>query len=137
MSAAYAYSDRIRGTIADSAITSLLDDAEHTEAWRRDIERLEFGDERDPKIRQFMDGSAPVSNADKIKKPLLIFQGANDPRVPVSEATNLIAATKKRIPVWYVMAKGEGHGFVQPANRDYEMYATILFVREFLLKTDQ
>ena len=137
LSTAYAYSDQIRGTIAGSAITSLLSDAEHTEAWRRDIERLEFGDERDPKVRQFMERTAPVSNADKIKKPLLIFQGANDPRVPVSEATNLIAATRKRIPIWYVLAKDEGHGFMHQANRDYEMYATILFVKEFLLKTDQ
>jgi dipeptidyl aminopeptidase/acylaminoacyl peptidase len=137
LSAAYVYSDRIRGTIADSAITSLLGDAEHTDAWRRDIERLEFGDERDPKLRQFMERTAPVSNADKITKPLLIFQGGNDPRVPVSEASNLVAATKKRVPIWYVLAKDEGHGFTRPANRDYEMYATILFVKEFLLKTDQ
>ncbi len=134
LSAAYIYSDRIRSTISDSGITSLLSDAEHTDAWRRDIERLEFGDERDPKIRQFMENTAPVANARKIRKPLLIFQGANDPRVPVSEAASLVAATKDRIPVWYVLAKDEGHGFTQQENRDYKTYATILFVKEFLLK---
>lgn len=134
LSGAYIYSDRIRGTISDSGITSLLSDAEHTDAWRRDIERLEFGDERDPKIRQFMENTAPVANAKKIGKPLLIFQGANDPRVPVSEAASLVAATRDRIPVWYVLAKDEGHGFTQQENRDYKTYATILFVKEFLLK---
>jgi dipeptidyl aminopeptidase/acylaminoacyl peptidase len=137
LSAAYTYSDRIRGTVSDSGITSLLSDAEHTDAWRRDIERLEFGDERDPKVRQFMENTSPVANAKKIGKPLLIFQGANDPRVPVSEAASLVAAAKDRIPVWYVLAKDEGHGFTQQENRDYKTYATILFVKEFLLKTDR
>ncbi len=134
LSTAYTYSDRIRGTISDSGITNLVSCAEHTEAWRRDIQRAEFGDERDPKIREFMERTAPVNNADKIKKPLLIFQGRNDPRVPVAEAAGLVAATKDRIPVWYVLAMNEGHGFTQQSNRDYRTYATILFVKEFLLK---
>ncbi len=134
LSTAYTYSGRIRGTISDSGITNLASCAEHTEAWRRDIQRAEFGDERDPKTREFMERTAPISNAEKIKKPLLIFQGQNDPRVPVSEAASLVAATKDRIPVWYVLAKGEGHGFVQKSDRDYRTYATILFVKEFLLK---
>src|SRR5436853_3629625 len=94
LSASYTYRDRIRGTISDSGITNLLSDAEHTDPWRRDIERLEFGDERDPKVRQFMENTAPVANAIKMGKPLLIFQGANDPRVPVSEAASLVAAAK-------------------------------------------
>ena len=134
LSTAYTYSDRIKATISDSGITNLVSCAEHTDAWRRDIDRAEFGDERDPKIRKFMERTAPLNNAEKIKKPLLIFQGQNDPRVPVSEAASLVAATKDRIPVWYVLAKDEGHGFVQKSARDYRTYATILFVKEFLLK---
>jgi dipeptidyl aminopeptidase/acylaminoacyl peptidase len=134
LSSAYIYSDRIKAAISDSGITNLVSCAEHTDAWRRDIDRAEFGDERDPKIRTFMDRTAPLNNAEKIKKPLLIFQGQNDPRVPVSEAASLVGATKDRIPVWYVLAKGEGHGFVQKSDRDYRTYATILFVKEFLLK---
>jgi dipeptidyl aminopeptidase/acylaminoacyl peptidase len=134
LSTAYVYSDRIKATISDSGITNLVSCAEHTDAWRRDIDRAEFGDERDPKIRKFMERTAPLNNAEKIKKPLLIFQGQNDPRVPVSEAASLVAATKDRIPVWYVLAKDEGHGFVQKNDRDYRTYASILFVKEFLLK---
>jgi dipeptidyl aminopeptidase/acylaminoacyl peptidase len=134
LSVAYTYSDRIRAAISDSGITNLATCADLTEEWRRDIQRSEFGDERDPKIREFMERTAPANNAQKFKKPLLITQGQNDPRVPVAEASALVAATKDRIPVWYILARNEGHGFVQKDNRDYRLYATILFIKEFLLK---
>ena len=101
---------------------------------KADLQRSEFGDERDPKIKEFMERIAPLNNAHKIKNALLIIQGQNDPRVPVAEATKLVAATKDRVPVWYIVAKDEGHGFAQQKNRDYRLYATILFVKEFLLK---
>src|SRR5205814_4739211 len=107
---------------------------EHTDGWRRDLTRGEFGDERDPKVRGVMDRIAPLNNAQKITKPLLIIHGQNDPRVPVAEAEKLVAATKGRIPVWYILAKDEGHGLVQQNNRNYRLYASILFVKEFLLK---
>jgi dipeptidyl aminopeptidase/acylaminoacyl peptidase len=134
LSTACAYGDRIRATISDSGISDLAGFVEHTEGWRRDLQRAEFGDERDPKIREFMDRTAPLNNAQKIKKPLLIIQGQNDPRVPAGDAAKLVAATKDRIPVWYILAKDEGHGFMKQPNRDYRLYATILFVKEFLLK---
>ena len=107
---------------------------EHTEGWRRDLQRSEFGDERDPKIKEFLARIAPVNNAQKITKPLLIIHGQNDPRVPVAEAAALVAATKDRIPVWYILAKDEGHGLVQNKNRNFRLYASILFVKEFLLQ---
>ena len=80
-----------------------------------------------------MERTAPLNNAGKIKKPLLIIQGQNDPRVPVSEAAKLVAAVKDRIPVWYILAKDEGHGFVKQSNREYRVLASILFAKEFLL----
>jgi dipeptidyl aminopeptidase/acylaminoacyl peptidase len=134
LSTALSYSDRIRGVISDSGISNLASFVEHTDGWRRDLQRAEFGDERDPKIKEFMERTAPVNNAQKIQKPLLIIQGQNDPRVPVGDANKLVAATKGRIPVWYILAKDEGHDFAQQSNRDYRTYATILFVKEFLLK---
>ena len=134
LSAAFTYSDRIKASISDYGISNLASFVEHTEGWRRDIQRAEFGDERDPKVRQFLERISPVNNAHRIKKPLLITQGQNDPRVPPSEAVKLLAATKDRIPVWYILAKNEGHGFSQQDNRDYRLYASILFVKEFLLK---
>lgn len=134
LSAAYAYSDRISAVISESGISNLVTFVANTEGWRRDLQRAEFGDERDPKLREFMDRTAPLNNAQKIKKPLLIIHGQNDPRVPVADTAKLVNATKDRVPVWYIMAKDEGHGFVQQNNRDYRLYATILFVKEFLLK---
>lgn len=134
LSTAYAYGDRIRGAISDSGISNLATFVERTEGWRRELQRAEFGDERDPKTRAFMERTAPLNNAKQIKKPLLIVQGQNDPRVPFGDAARLVAATKDRVPVWYILAKDEGHGFVQQSNRDYRTYATILFVKEFLLK---
>jgi len=134
LSTAYVYGDRITATISDSGISDLASFVEHTEGWRRDLQRAEFGDERDPKIREFMERTAPLNNAQQIKKPLLIIQGQNDPRVPAGDAARLVAATKERIPVWYILAKDEGHGFVKQPNRDYRIYAGILFIKEFLLK---
>jgi dipeptidyl aminopeptidase/acylaminoacyl peptidase len=134
LSTAFTYGDRIRAVISDSGISNLASFVEHTEGWRRELQRAEFGDERDAKTREFMEHVAPLNNVQKMKKPLLIIQGQNDPRVPVSEAARLVAATKDRIPVWYIVAKDEGHGFVQQTNREYRLYATVLFVKEFLLK---
>ena len=134
LSVAYVYPDRISGAISESGMTDLASFVEHTEGWRRDIQRAEFGDERDPKMKEFLARIAPLNNAQKIKKPLLIIHGQNDPRVPVDDIRRLITATKGRIPVWYILAKDEGHGFIQQSNRDYRTYAKILFVKEFLLK---
>ena len=134
LSTAFTYADRIKAVISDSGISNLASFVEHTEGWRRELQRAEFGDERDAKTREFMDRTAPLNNAQKMKKPLLIIQGQNDPRVPVGEAARLVAATKERIPVWYIVAKDEGHGFVKQENRDYRLYAIVLFVKAFLLK---
>lgn len=134
LSVAVNYGDRIRATISDSGPSNLATFVERTEGWRRGLQRAEFGDERDPMVRAFMERTAPLHNAQKIKKPLLIIQGQNDPRVPISESGSIVQATKGRIPVWYLLARNEGHGFVQQSNRDFRLYATILFVEEFLLK---
>lgn len=134
LSTAYAYSDRIKGAMSESGIANLASFVASTEGWRRELQRSEFGDERDPTVKEFLARIAPLNNAQKIKKPLLIVHGQNDPRVPVAEAAALVAATKDRIPVWYILAKDEGHGLVQQSNRNYRLYASILFVKEFLLK---
>jgi len=134
LTTAYAYPDRIRGAISESGITDLASFVELTEGWRRGLQRSEFGDERDPKMKEFLARVSPLNNAQKFKKPLLIIHGQNDPRVPVVEANALVAATKDRIPVWYILAKDEGHSLVQRSNRNYRLYASILFVKEFLLK---
>jgi dipeptidyl aminopeptidase/acylaminoacyl peptidase len=135
LSVAAHYSDRIRGAISDSGPSNLATFVERTEGWRRDVRRAEFGDERDPKIRAFMEKSAPLNNAPKIKKPLFVIQGRNDPRVPASEAEAIVQAVRKNeVPVWLLMAKDEGHDFVVPQNRNFRLYSIILFVKEYLLQ---
>jgi dipeptidyl aminopeptidase/acylaminoacyl peptidase len=61
LSAAYAYPSRISGAISESGMTNLAGFVEHTEGWRRDIQRAEFGDERDPKIKQYLERIAPLN----------------------------------------------------------------------------
>jgi dipeptidyl aminopeptidase/acylaminoacyl peptidase len=129
------YSDRIRCSVDIVGMSNLVTFLEHTEGYRRDLRRVEYGDERDPKMREFLERIAPMNNIAKIKKPMMVVAGKNDPRVPVSESDQIVAALKKQgTPVWYIMAKDEGHGFQKKANRDYEFYATVEFLQEFLLK---
>lgn len=63
------------------------------------------------------------------------MQGKNDPRVPLNEAEQIAASVRKNgTPVWYLMAKDEGHGFAKKQNLDFQFYATVTFIREYLLK---
>ncbi len=128
------YSDRIRCAVDIVGPSSLVTFLQNTSGYRRDLRRVEYGDERDPKMRAFLERTAPLNNAEKIKKPLFVVQGANDPRVPMSESDQMVAKIRGGgTPVWYLVAKDEGHGFAKKVNRDYEFYATLLFMKEFLL----
>jgi dipeptidyl aminopeptidase/acylaminoacyl peptidase len=129
------YSDRIRCSVDVVGMSNLVTFLEHTEGYRRDLRRVEYGDERDPKMREFLERIAPMNNIERIKKPMLVVAGKNDPRVPVTESEQIVAALKKeQTPVWYIMAKDEGHGFQKKANQDYQFYATVEFLEEYLLK---
>lgn len=129
------YSDRIRCSIDVVGMSNLVTFLEHTESYRRDLRRVEYGDEREPKMREFLERIAPMNNIAKIKKPMLVVAGKNDPRVPVSESEQIFAALKKQgTPAWFIMAKDEGHGFRKKANRDYNFYADVEFLQEYLLK---
>jgi len=129
------YADRIRCALDVVGISNLRTFLEHTESYRRDLRRAEYGDERDPKMREFMERTAPLNNIAKITKPLFVVAGANDPRVPKSEADQIVKALKEKgTPVWYLVGKDEGHGFAKKKNADFQFYSTVQFVREFLLK---
>jgi dipeptidyl aminopeptidase/acylaminoacyl peptidase len=129
------YSDRISATLPVVGISNLVSFLERTESYRRDLRRVEYGDERDPKMREFMTRIAPLNNASKITKPMFIVQGGNDPRVPLNEAEQMVKTVRaNNTPVWYLMAKDEGHGFAKKKNQDFQFYATIMFLREHLLK---
>jgi len=128
------YADRIRCAVDVVGPSNLVTFLENTSGYRQDLRRVEYGDERDPKMRAFLEKIAPAKNAEKIKKPLFVIQGANDPRVPRSESEQMVAVLRKQgTPVWYLMAKDEGHGFGKKPNRDFQLYATVLFMKQYLL----
>ncbi|WP_315784740.1 S9 family peptidase [Fischerella sp. JS2] len=129
------YSDRIRAAIDIVGISNFVTFLENTESYRRDLRRVEYGDERDPQMREFLLKISPVNNASNIKKPLFVIHGKNDPRVPLQEAEQIVETLRKNnVPVWYLMAKDEGHGFSKKKNIDFQFYATVMFVKEYLLK---
>ncbi len=129
------YSDRIRAAIDIVGISNFVTFLERTESYRRDLRRVEYGDEREPKMREFLQQISPVNNAKNIKVPLMVIHGKNDPRVPLNEAQQIVQAVRQNnVPVWYLMAKDEGHGFSKKRNVDYQFYATVMFIKEFLLK---
>ena len=128
------YSDRIRCSIDIVGMSNLVTFLEHTEEYRRDLRRVEYGDERDPKMRAFLEKIAPMNNVEKIRKPMMVVAGKNDPRVPVNESDQIVAALKRNgTPVWYMVAKDEGHGYQKKANGDFEFYATVAFLQKYLL----
>jgi dipeptidyl aminopeptidase/acylaminoacyl peptidase len=129
------YSDRIRCSVDIVGMSNLVTFLEHTEAYRRDLRRVEYGDEREPKMREFLEKIAPMNNIEKIKKPMFVIAGKNDPRVPVSESQQIADALKKQgTPVWLLIAKDEGHGYRKKANQDFQFFATVEFLREYLLR---
>jgi len=135
LAVATTYADRIAGSIDIVGIANFVTFLERTESYRRDLRRVEYGDERDPKMREFLTRISPVNNAAKITRPLFVVHGRNDPRVPYTEAEQIVETVRKNgTPVWYLLAANEGHGFAKKENADFYFYATIRFLEETVLK---
>ena len=127
------YGDRLAGAYDIVGMSNLVTFLEHTEAYRRDLRRVKYGDERDPVIRKFMEDTAPLNNTAKMTKPLFIVAGRNDPRVPYTEGEQLIAKIRANGgDVWYMLANDEGHGFRKKPNRDAQRAAETLWFRKVL-----
>ena len=133
LAVATTYPERIAGAIDVVGISNFVSFLENTESYRRDLRRVEYGDERDPAMREWMQRISPLANAARIRRPLLVVQGKNDPRVPVTEAEQIVARVRSNgTPVWYMRADNEGHGFARKENADYQFYATVVFLRQVL-----
>ena len=131
------YGNRLRAAVDVVGISNFNTFLKNTESYRRDLRRAEYGDERLPEIAAFFEKTAPLNNAAKIVTPLFVIQGGNDPRVPRTESEQMVARVKQNgTPVWYLMARDEGHGFAKKGNQDFQFYATLLFVRQYLLGGD-
>lgn len=128
-----AYSDRLAGAVNIFGIANFVSFLQNTEAYRRDLRRAEYGDERDPAMRAVFDRISPLNLTDRMTAPLLVIQGANDPRVPQSESEQIVDAVRAEgRPVWYLLATNEGHGFRKKFNADGQAEVTNLFFRQVL-----
>jgi protease II len=135
LATAYHYADKIKCSVDIVGISNFNTFLKNTEEYRRDLRRVEYGDERIPEMAAFFEKMAPLNNIDKIKKPMFIIQGTNDPRVPVTEATQMRDKLKANgNVVWYLEAKDEGHGFRKKANVDFQRLAVIRFMQDYLIK---
>jgi dipeptidyl aminopeptidase/acylaminoacyl peptidase len=128
------YSDRLRGANCYVAISNFVTFLENTQSYRRDLRRVEYGDERNPVQRAQLVKISPLTSVDKIRLPLLIATGGNDPRVPASEAEQIIKAVRGNGgTAWHVLAQNEGHIFHKKENEDYYFWASMLFWQKTLL----
>jgi dipeptidyl aminopeptidase/acylaminoacyl peptidase len=128
------FNERLRCGVDLFGISNFVSFLKNTSAYRADLRRVEYGDERDSTMAAFQQKISPLTNIANITKPMLIYQGENDPRVPLSESEQMVAQLKtKGNAVWYIRAKDEGHGIVKKANRDYTQAAIAQFFKQFLL----
>ena len=122
--------ERLRGGIDVVGISNFVSFLTNTSPYRRDLRRAEYGDERVPRMREFLERISPLTNASRIKKPLLVVAGANDPRVPLSESEQLVWRVRSGGgEVWYLVAKDEGHGYRKKLNRDVYLETAASFLK--------
>jgi dipeptidyl aminopeptidase/acylaminoacyl peptidase len=128
------YGNRFKAADCIVAISNFVTFLEHTQDYRRDLRRVEYGDERDPAQRAKLTEISPLTGVDKLKIPLLVVTGSNDPRVPESEASQIVAAVRaKGGTAWHLIGKNEGHGFRKKENRDYQAAVETMFWQTYLL----
>ncbi len=129
------YNDQMRAAVDIVGIASFITFFQNTSAYRVDLRRVEYGDERDPKMHEFLERISPLTSASKISKPLLVVAGYNDPRVPYTEGQQIVKAVRaNNAPVWWLMAKDEGHGFAKKSNQDYLFLVMAEFLQQYLLQ---
>jgi protease II len=137
LASAMHYSDKLIAAVDIVGISNFVTFLENTQDYRRDLRRVEYGDERDPAMRAYLEKISPLNNVDKITIPMLIAQGENDPRVPVTESKQIVDALRNQgQTVWYMNALNEGHGYRKKENRDIYQQATVLFLQQHLFGGD-
>ena len=127
------FGDRLRAGVDVVGIASFVTFLENTAAYRRDLRRAEYGDESDPEMRTFLHGISPLTRVDRIRSALFVAHGANDPRVPASEAEQIVRGVREGgHDVWYMLARNEGHGFRRKENRDTFTELSVMFLEQHL-----
>jgi len=134
LASAVHYSDRLKAAVDVVGISNFVTFLESTQDYRRELRRTEYGDERNPEMRAFLERISPLYNVEKINVPLLVVQGQNDPRVAVTESEQIVKALRERgKPIWYINALNEGHGYNRKENRDVYQQAAMMFLQQYLL----
>jgi dipeptidyl aminopeptidase/acylaminoacyl peptidase len=128
------YGERLRAANCVVAISNWVTFLENTQSYRRDLRRVEYGDERDPAQRAQLAAISPLTRVAELRIPLMVVTGANDPRVPQSEADQMVAAVRAGgRPAWHLIGQNEGHGFAKKENQDYQFWVSLLFWQANLL----
>jgi dipeptidyl aminopeptidase/acylaminoacyl peptidase len=129
------YGPRLDGALCVVAISNFVTFLENTQSYRRDLRRVEYGDERDAKQRQKLQEISPLTRVREIQVPMMVVTGANDPRVPASEADQIVAAIRGNgRTAWHLVGNDEGHGFAKKANQDYQFWTSLMFWQQALLE---
>lgn len=132
--AATHFADKLRANLCVVAISNFVTFLENTQEYRRDLRRVEYGDERDPAQRKKLMEISPLTRVSDIRKPLFVVTGANDPRVPASEADQIVAAVRGNGgTAWSLVATNEGHQWGKKENVDYTFWTSLLFWQHYLL----
>jgi dipeptidyl aminopeptidase/acylaminoacyl peptidase len=132
------FGERLRGANCERAISNFVTFLENTQSYRRDLRRVEYGDERDPAQRERLIAISPLSRISEFRIPLMVVTGANDPRVPPSEADQIVAAVRANgRSAWHLVGQNEGHGFTKKENLDYQFWTGLMFWQQHLLGTGQ
>jgi dipeptidyl aminopeptidase/acylaminoacyl peptidase len=128
------FGERVKAAVDVVGISSLPTFLRSTAEYRRDLRRAEYGDERVPEVLAVQERISPLHHVEKLRAPLFVIQGKNDPRVPQSEAEQIVKAVREKgKEVWYLLALDEGHGFQKKENRDTMTAAVALFLERQLL----
>jgi dipeptidyl aminopeptidase/acylaminoacyl peptidase len=128
------FGDRLRAANCVVAISNWVTFLENTQAYRRDLRRPEYGDERDPAQRAALIAISPLTRVSQLRIPLMVVTGANDPRVPPSEAEQMVRAVRAAgRPAWHLIGQNEGHGFARKENQDYQFWVGLMFWQQHLL----
>ena len=132
--AATHHAQYIRAALAIVGMSNLVTFLERTEGYRRGSPPRRVRRRARSQDARVLLRIAPLNRAADVRKPLFVVQGLNDPRVPASEAEQMVRTVRGQgVPVWYLLAKDEGHGFAKKKNQDFLFYSSILFIQQFLL----
>lgn len=119
LAALVAYPNRIVAGSDVVGMSNLVSFLTNTRDYRRDVRRMEYGDESDPKTREYLAAISPLTHVQRIRSALLVAHGENDPRVPLSEAEQIVQAVRNNgAEAWFFLARGEGHNFRKRRTRD-------------------